>query len=335
MLEVVMPEVYLRTTMNQSQDRASVSMPHRAWYQLIADMYKNTSVSVLPYNHKTLLTKKRLQSSTTQHRILDLQKLFFRSGPLGTDLYSHPWSFSYPSANRRPPTAFILSAGLQDILDLLSLHKDQPKTEYTHTLTLSIDELSRTYSQFIQTIRRTVHRHPVAVAAAEATQLSLHDESYQYISAPSTLPIFLLILPLPSTPTNTTYRALQLLLRHATTKILDDLKFHIGDKNTFILDATSWLTDNDDFDFPPNLDAEVHDTLQFTLSRTGHVKFAYHLSLHLCRVMRGRLAAIRGGCAFERRGEYTGNVYLPAQADVEKVIEERKMRGVKDWLGMV
>lgn len=337
LIEIIMPDTYLRTTAKQSQGKGSVDIQNHAWHHLIADMHGNLSVSLIPCDQRTWLMETQAGGEVAQAETSTLQQLFFKSGPPGTDLFSHPWYFDYPGRLHHTPSALILSAGQQDIIRLLTENSDRSSGQFQHRLELSIDEFSRTYSNLIKTIRRTAYHH-ITLYPRIAFQPSI-DPSYEYISAPSTLPIFLIIPPPPPSRTNKTYHAIQTLLRHATSKVLNDLKWHIGDKNTLLIDATSWLPDENDFEPSPhdhqNPLTTTTELMDFTLSESGHVKFAYHLSEHLCQHWKSSRAGKRGGiCAFDRYAEYTGDLYLPGHADIEELIEERKVRGIKDWLGM-
>lgn len=155
------------------------------------------------------------------------------------------------------------------------------------------------------------------------------DESHLYNSAPSTLPIFLVLPPIPSSLLIPHSTKLKVVLHHATSKVIDDLKYHIGDKKTKVIDTAGWLT-NSDFTAcqPATNDGSWTSASEFVLNQAGHIKFAHHLSLHLCPYLGGK------ECPFEKHSEYVGNLVLPGVEDVGRKMEGKRVEKVKELFGV-
>lgn len=317
LVEVVAPTSLLQ--LNESTGWAG--LPPRSWFDMVEQQFPNTTLSVIPVAEQACITKQHHQKTASTSEAPD--KVFFRAGLPGTSLYDRFWLFDSVGAKS---SALVLILGLADVqafLDAGNLSKQAAQN--------FIEDFSSAYAKFVQTVRRTAYSQSSSADKQmifSTDSLSDTDESYLYNSAPSIIPVFLVIPPVPSLLQNCLQA--RLLLSHATNKVLDHLKYHIGDKKTFVIDTAGWL-DSEDFEI--DLSNEVN-LLNTSLSRSGHVKFAYHLSAHLCHYLidRGR----RGGaeeCPFDRHEEYTGNLYVPDAANVGKLIEERKIAMVKELLG--
>jgi len=202
-----------------------------------------------------------------------------------------------------------------------------------HQVTQFTDDFARTYSSFIQTIKRTAYS-PASIANRQLVgQRELQndvDESYLYNSSPSTIPIFIVRQPLPSSLIHPQSRQLEALLHHATSKVLNELKWHIGDKHTFIIDTDGWL---EDADFEAVAPAGEGDNPASRLIQSGHIKFAHHMSVHLCHYLFDRDAST-SECPFDRHDEYSGNLYVPGTAGIGKLMEEKKIAEIKEIYGV-
>jgi len=158
------------------------------------------------------------------------------------------------------------------------------------------------------------------------------DESFLYNSAPSTVPIFLVLQPLPSSLVSTRTQLMRTLLHHATSKVINELKWHIGDRKTFIVDTAGWLRDQD---YQQTPEEETASSLpQFSLTQTGHVKFAHHMSLHLCHYLLDRPNG-KTNCPFDRHDDYIGNLYVPETAGIGKLLEEMKVKEMMKIFGVL
>lgn len=291
------------------------------WFELVEHNFSNTTLSAIPLSSQNCMAeecqKAFAPTSTTADRI------FFRAGTPGTDLYKRFWPFDSISAR---PSALILMLGLADVqafLDSGNLSKQGAQN--------FVENLSSAYAKFIQTVRRTAYSQSYNAASQTLLNASPDantDESYLYNSAPSVIPILLVLPPIPSQVRNS--RQARLLLSHAANKVLDQLKYHIGDKKTFVIDTAGWL---DDEDFRENVPA-AGSLLNISLSGSGHIKLAHHLSAHLCPHMIG--SARKTGvtkCSFDKHEEFTGNLYVPETANVGKLVEEHKIARMKGILG--
>lgn len=287
------------------------------WPTFLQDNFHDITVSTLDISSTSCLTSRCNKTATKP------QHTFFRSGPPNTVLNNHLWPFTYTTS---APGALILMLGVPDVEALLATN-DPGK----HGLTSFIDELSYKYSAFIQTVRRTAYSpSSLANMNGRSKQVPL-DESHLYNSAPSTLPVFLVLPPIPSPLLIPHSTKLKSVLHHATSKVIDDLKWHIGDKKTMIIDTAGWLTDSDFTACQPTLanDETQISVSDFVLSQAGHIKFAHHLSLHLCPYLRGK------ECPFEKHTEYVGNLVIPGVEDVGRKMEEKRIEKIKELFGVV
>lgn len=299
-----------------------------SWTELIQEEFANTVVSPTSISNTTCLTRKCMSRQAPTTRSVKAQDIFFRASPPGTDLHNHIWRFD---STEDLSAGLVLVLGLVDVQAFLN-----GKTPNKHQITQFIDELARSYSSFIQTIRRTAYSASYLYDHHRASgfdSLNYIDESYLYSSSSSTIPIFLVLHPTPSNLVFLRSREIRSLLAQTMKQALNDLKWHVGDKRTFIVNTAGWLDDSD-FEFSSEDHTNDSDGLDFGLTRAGHVKFARHLSTHLCHYLvdddAGKLQ-----CPFDRHDEYVGNLYEPETAALGKLVQERKVETIKQMFGVI
>lgn len=325
LVEIMAPTPFLTHTCPHTNSSIDIFTTWTVdWPSLLQDNFHSSTFSTVPISPNSFLTSgdKTILPQTT----------FFRSGPPNSSLYSHPWTFTSKTST---PGALILILGLADVEIFLSSSTSHGK----HDFTTFIDTLSRRYSTFIQTLRRTVYSASSLADGRAQNPLNSQngyiDESHLYNSAPSTLPIFIVLPPIPSSLLVGNSRQLKSVLHHAATKTLNDLKWHIGDQKTIIIDTAGWLND-DDFTLCPtdtnptnNVNPQVTAS-NFSLTQSGHVKFAHHLALHFCPYIGGG----KEKCPFRKHGEYVGNLVVPEADGVGKVLEQKRVGRIKEVLGI-
>lgn len=315
LVEIMAPTTLLSYTCPSTRSAPESGSWAVNWPTLLQDNFLDTTVSALDMSSTSCLT------SRCENLNVEPQQTFFRSGPPNTTLHNFLWPFSSTTSF---PSALLLMLGLADVENLLVTENPGK-----YGLSSFIEELTDNYSELIQTIRRTAYS-PSSLANMNtlSKQLPL-DESHLYNSAPSTLPIFLVLPPIPSSLLIPHSTKLKSVLHHATSKVIDSLKHHIGDKKATLIDTSGWLIDSDftacknATDDEPGINAS-----DFILSQSGHIKFAHHLSLHLCPYLGGK------ECPFEKHSEYVGNLVVPSVEDVGRKMEEKRVEKLKDLFGV-
>lgn len=283
-----------------------------SWSNLLEGRFTNTAVSVLPLPNDTCLTHLCQTSTTMAPQVKDV---YFRAGSPGTELHKRLWS---PSWTESIPSALVMMLGSADVDMFLR------KTNGTKHQTFQfIEGFAHSYANLIRMIRRTAYSSSTLNVAQGFNQEVLEDEvdeSYLYNSASSSVPIFLVLPPFPASEKS---RYVRTIFSQTLRKVLNELKWHIGDEKTFVVDTADWFEEQN---FILN-DPEPG----FGLSQSGHVKFAYHLSLHLCHYLVNRdPSKLSSKCPFDRHDEYFGNLYVPETAGLGKMIEERKVAKMKE-----
>lgn len=322
LVEIMAPVSYLSYACPSTTPISSSASWAVNWPTLLQENFHDSTVSILDVSSSSCLTS-RCKKATIKP-----QHIFFRSGPPNTTLHKYLWSFTHTTST---PGALVLILGLSDVEHLLTTTNPGK-----HTLTSFTEELSHEYSSFVQTIRRTAYS-PSSLANirsrsrgpsnSDSEQQMLFDESHLYNSAPSTLPIFLVLPPIPSTLLLPHSHQIKSILHHVTTKVLNDLKWHIGDRKTTLIDTAGWL-DNSDFTLCQPQHTDSVSAADFILNQSGHVKFAYHLSLHLCPYMGGK------ECSFEKHSEYGGNLVVPEVESIGRKMEEKRVEKIHEMFGI-
>ena len=165
-------------------------------------------------------------------------------------------------------------------------------------------EFEDTYVKFVQSIRRAAYPlHPAAVH-----DYSSNADGFVYNSAPATIPIFV-ISPFTGE------------MHHSTQKIVGKLQSE-GDKAVFWLDTSGWFSSAD---FDIDLHRSVSEEGRPPLSTHGNLKAAVFLHAHLCHY----LAQDQAKCPFLKHEAYTGKVFVPKDAELDKWIEESKVEKLK------
>jgi len=325
LVEIVAPASMLTGYCPQNNSKEQYCSGPAYWPQLVDGYFTSTSLSLLPVPPSTCMTRQCQGYQTPASiTVASAQEIFFRAGAPGTPLYDRLWPFG---SSKAVPAALVLMLGLADVEAFLATN-----SAIKHHVTQFKDDFARTYSSFIQTVRRTAYSPASMVKRQSFEQIALQDEideSYLYNSSPSSIPIFLVLQPIPTVLLHPQSRQLKSILQHATSKVLNELKWHIGDKHTFVIDTDGWLNDSD---FLPS-SGDGQDNVEFSLTQSGHVKFAHHMSLHLCHYVLERDAS-SSECPFDRHEEYTGNLYVPETAGVGKLMEEKKIARVKEIFGV-
>lgn len=135
-----------------------------------------------------------------------------------------------------------------------------------------------------------------------------------YNSAPATIPIFV-VSPFAGE------------LHHSTWKVVERLQAE-GDKAVFWLDTSGWFCSAD---FETEVDGGIPKEERPRLNIKGNQKAAVFLQAHLCHY----LAQDQTQCPFLKHEAYSGKVFVPKDAELEKFMEESKVRKLKDlfWPG--
>jgi hypothetical protein len=253
-----------------------------SWPLLLSAKYDTTYTTVPSFS--------RCLTTRCSNPDLPLNELYFRSGPPGTRHFDEPYHFQPPF-----PSALILDIGLLDFTVLLS---SEPSASAIQQLTHKFVDH---YKTFVSTIRSTAYPYYSTSSPHTGHDIPI-DSSFTYNSASSTLPIFLMT---PFTPSG----RLQRLLSHAIAEVVEKLQSVEGDKSTFWIDTSGWLT-TDDFvapdeaaestsesalstketNFPTAQGAKRSGSLTDTqpyrrqpkLTPSAHAKIATYLSYHLC-----------------------------------------------------
>lgn len=298
---------------NASDTYTELSIPHRKTIEILTDSSDGTFASIPAHTvdwpaqvaaqfnidcvkipaHNHCLTEACTKMLDTD---VSIQDLFFRSGPAGTTLFSRPWGFQ-----QYVPEVLILDLGSVDCNAFQQSSAEQGKSHVElrathHSLESFTNDFVSAYMAFIQQIRRSAYPlHPSAFHG-----YGLDGDGYTYSSAPSTLPIFVL-------------RPLDGFLEQATLSVVEQMQ-KTGDKSVFWIDTSGWLS---------NMDYSSDNSNQVrALTASGHAKVVSFMDAHLCYY----LAPRPGECPFLRRDNYMGSVYVPIEAEVDKVIEESKVK---------
>ena len=210
------------------------------------------------------------------------------------------------------------------------------------------------YTSFVSAIRSTAYPYHSPYITQQHGTLAV-DASFTYNSAPSTLPIFLLT---PLTPSKRLHR----LLSHAVSQSVNALQAQ-GDKSTFWLDTSGWLTEKDFAKSSNNPKEEqssndqnrnpANITAVRTLTAEAHRQIAEYLADHLCPYLSTRNTPLtltfsntataplasseelsaEAACPFSKYDNYLGNLYVPIEADISKMLEGTQNRACQEVFG--
>lgn len=262
------------------------------WLAQLAAQFDVNQVRLPAFKH--CLTESCME---TQGMDVSSYDLFFRSGPPDSALFSRPWDFHH-----YVPDVLLLDLGsvdlnfyLQESLEQGRGHAEPRKSH--QSLESFTNSFVHAYMAFIQQVRRTAYPlHPSAL-----DKYALEGDGYTYNSAPSTLPIFVMC-PLDGS------------LARATLAVVEQMQ-RDGDKSVFWIDTSGWLSEANHM-FKEGVQDER------SLSMSSHKKVASFMHAHLCHY----LAQQSEQCPFLRRDNYMGSAYVPNEAELDRVIEENKIK---------
>jgi hypothetical protein len=250
-----------------------------------------------------------------------INDIFFRSGPPSTSHFSRPWTFkSYR------PSVLILQLGLVDFMQFFA----DKKNHGDHAINKFKAEMKSAVISFIHNIRATAYPYQ-----STTEQSGLHiegDGSYSYNSAPSTLPIFLLVPFTASRRFVTKKQKLHTVISDVLSQVASTLQ-NQGDKSTFWIDTSGWLDSR--VDFAPRINFTSGRTRLDTalLTPFANYKVASLLADHLCpylKVPSANPSESSNDCQFDRYDNYLGDVYIPQDVDFERAMLERKIAMIKE-----
>jgi hypothetical protein len=176
--------------------------------------------------------------------------------------------------------------------------------EYEKSMQDLLRRFEDAYVKFVQAVRRAAYPlHPAALH-----DYSSNADGFVYNSAPATIPIFV-VSPFTGE------------VRRATQKVVEKLHSE-GDKAVYWLDTSGWFS-------PSDFDAEVGrpgpGRRSVRLNSQGNRRAAVFLQAHLCHY----LAQDQTQCPFLMHEAYTGKVFVPKNAELEKYMEESKVEMLK------
>ena len=338
-IEIVTSEGYL-SPFSASEDSIITQARLHPWFYRLSKA-NSLDISLLP------MSKTGMHSKQT---IATIQDLFFRSGPPGTLHYLHPWTFD--QANR--PSVLILQPGIEEFASLLSTISSVNAISH-HTLErLKLDFIT-SLVRLILTIRRVAYPHMASQTKGHRDNDHSHSQSfgdsYSYVSAPSTLPIFL-IAPFSSVLTQIPL-AEPLTLHSVVSECLSATVSMLrtqGDISTVWIDTTGWVDAKHDFVSPGSQEKEfrtgsdVHKKTAsdraFMTPQAGQ-RVASWLHVHLCPYLEestdaepNQLRPDDPPCEVHRYDRYVGSVFLPEQIQMERKLLQRKTALLKLTFGL-
>ena len=260
------------------------------WQAQLAAQFNADHVKIATHDHCLTKTCMKMQDSQ-----FSTQDVFFRSGPASSDFFAKPWNFHH-----YVPDVLILNLGTVDQRYFHGISRREGRIELVdsyQSVESFTNSIISTYIALIQQIRRTAYPlHPSAL-----DRYTFDGDGYTYNSAPSTLPIFVM-------------RPFDGSLEQATLAVVEQMQKE-GDKSVFWIDTSGWLSD---------MDYTIDDqgSSARSLTSAGHAEVASFMHTHLCHY----LAPDPEQCPFLRRDNYLGNVYVPVEAELDKVIEENKVK---------
>ncbi|TVY48089.1 hypothetical protein LOCC1_G002053 [Lachnellula occidentalis] len=228
-----------------------------------------------------------------------LADVFFKSGPLGTEQYAHPWLFQAYT-----PDVMVLNIGNSD-WDSFQVHGDR-YNRTTWELSIAFED---TYIALVKAIRT------LAYPKYSTTTVDSSRYVYSPTSAAAELPIFVM-------------RPFRGQLEQATHAVVERLRRE-GDRSIFWLDTSGWLNTEVDFEGKAEeqdffLDAKS-ETKQWRLTERGNQRVAILLHMHVCRY----LARDAEKCAFLPPEVYLGKLLDPQIMRLDEFIEDERERRMK------
>lgn len=338
-VEIVTSEASL-SAFSASEDSITAQARLHTWFNHLSKAHF-LDITLIPMPETGNMQSE--QSATT------IQDLFFRSGPPGTRYYLRPWTFDLASR----PGILILQPGIEDFTSLFSSISSVNPISH-HTLERLKLDLITSLARLILTIRRVAYPHtssqPNDNRYANHSHSQSYGDSYNYASAPSTLPIFLIapfssvLIPIPSAaPLN-----LHSVISECLSATVSMLRAQ-GDISTVWIDTTGWVDAQDDFISTGSQDYEFRAGLSdhevtasdgvFMTPKAGQ-RVASWLHVHLCPYLQASTPVEPGQqrpnppCEVHRHDRYLGSVFLPDQIQLDRNVLERKTALLKLAFGL-
>lgn len=305
---------HLLPTQEEGDRYTLIASPHRSHVEVLSAIRfskPTAATSTYPIMMTTALNLSLAMISTARSCLTDvcptksssIHDIYFRAGrPSGPRFW---FSRRLSTSNL---AAIVLSLGLSDFQHLLATNPSGREIDQ-HS-----DSFVQTYAEFITAVRLANKGYASTVVEEGASSLA-RDASYLYNSLPGTLPIFVL------TPF-TSSRHLRRLLGHVTAAAVRQLNAE-GDFSTIWIDTESWIP-KDEFETQTN---GTGDPMFEQLTLSGHARAATYLSTHLCPYL-GQV------CPFARYDTFGGHLYIPAEEAMGKLLEERKVTLIKEFMSI-
>jgi hypothetical protein len=254
---------------------------------------------------------------------------------------------SYEKTRRAPfktyrPGVLILQFGLPDFLEIFSSIPKDAGNVRQH-LDWFVDVFVEDYVRLVNTIRTVAYTSDWATSSHPTNA----DGSYIYNSAPSTLPIFL-IVPFSACRIFATRKfTLHKFMSDALARVVSTLQAE-GDTSTHHIDTAGWLDPLEDFEQTPKARRWPHTGARKDwrpLTEAARIKVANLLASHICAYIKpttgessvdepaGNGSAVGpafGDCAFDRYDSYLGNVYVPEGVELDRALLERRIEIMKE-----
>jgi hypothetical protein len=298
----------------------------KAFHQQKQELWYNRMGSLLPAEislidvDQTLLVTQHATKSDHGKSKHGLRDVYFRWG-LGA--YSKD-TIQHWSVESHTPSALILQFGFADFAHFLNGTSSANK----HAMTAFTNSFVAAYVDFVKAIRFNIHSSDPSAPDQD------EDASYIYNSAPSTLPIFLLA-PFSAHRRLVTRRlTLHKFISDALAQVALTLRAQ-GDTSTVWIDTSGWLHPLEDFEHRQDENAS---TVPSMLTKEANAKVAELLAQHFCPYVTPATASSASatalkGCAFDAHDSYVGNVYLPQDVALSRVMLERKIDLIKSQVG--
>lgn len=259
--------------------------------------WASTIASSLNVSHVVVDGRRRCKT-TYSDSCASLQDHYFASGT------THAVSGSFASRfDSTAPSAHIFELGPDDLQAILS----SPGSD--NRLGPAIEALVGEYTALIKLIRSTTHEYRLA----KNTLVHGLDASYSYNSGAKSTPVLLVA------PFNCSSR-LRRLLNAVASKIAQAARAD-GDLFVFWIDSAGWSSAQSGHN--------VNVTVQKTASGMEGERFGLYLAELLCPFM-----CPQRECRYKAPNKYEGKLYLPNEAGMGKLLEERKLALIKEKLGI-
>ena len=259
--------------------------------------YPPVLATALNISHTVVQGKDRCLYARHNSDCTSLQKQYF-----GSKSTRSPYGAFAQRFHVTAPAAVLLELGVADIQWFL---EDKLADDaFGH----GMDALVREYTAFIRAIRSTAHEYRSELNQ----QIPGIDTSLAYNSEESTIPILLLS---PVTKSGRIRRLISLVI----TRTVQASRAN-GDLFVHWVDTEGWVSYQG---FVEGVGGEEQ------LVDEAHKKVAFYLSQHLCPLLDPG-----AHCPHVISTSYEGNLYIPEEANLGKLLEERKLLLLKERLGL-